>query len=70
MSCRLYGNLSLTAGCTDYPTYLDRDSGKCVETCPPGTFGVVTGSVHNVTSKHLRVCESSELSNSTVVLFK
>ena len=49
-----------TAGCTHYPTYLDRNSGACVETCPSGTFGVVTGSVDDVSTDRLRVCEPSE----------
>ncbi|XP_065919052.1 uncharacterized protein [Dysidea avara] len=48
---------NITAGCTHYPTYLDRDSGECVETCPSGTFGVVTGSVDDVSTDRLRVCK-------------
>jgi len=39
-----------TGGCTLYSTYLDRDSGKCVETYPSGTFGAVTVSVDDVST--------------------
>ena len=49
-----------TDGCTIYPTYLDGDSGECVETCPSETFGVVTGSVDVATTDRLRSCEPSE----------
>jgi len=44
-------------GCTNYPTYLDQDSGECVETCQIGTFGVVAGSISDVTTDRLRSCE-------------
>ncbi|XP_065894203.1 uncharacterized protein [Dysidea avara] len=47
------GSLCETVVCLDYPTFLDAQRGECVETCPPGYYGVVSDSDGSVT----RTCE-------------
>jgi len=41
--------------------YLNHDTFECVEKCPEGTFGVVTGNVDDVTTDQYRSCEPCKL---------
>ena len=47
-------------GCVYYPTYLNPNNNVCVEKCPSGTVGFVTGSVDDVSSDRLRACVQSK----------
>ena len=51
---------SIPAGCYNYPTYYDPESDQCVETCPSGTIGVVSGTTEDVTTSRARACVPRE----------
>jgi len=43
-------------GCFNYPTYYESETGTCVETCPVGTYGNVSGTITDVTTERARRC--------------
>ena len=48
-------------GCFTYPTYYDGETGTCVETCPVGTYGAVSGTSSDLTTDRARNCLPSKM---------